>query len=164
MVCFYHLFTEGSTTSCSVLSLSTYLGILDGPSYVVGVMQRSLGHAIMHGGLVVGTFIKSMLGMQTKPFGKASHAVWQGGSAAAPPWLLALLRSISLARMSTGASRATSRRGRILVRGSTSQKIRMCESDRGFRAVLLAAQFASLGCRRLDPGHDAVPCCFCSSR
>merc|ERR1712159_393547 len=93
--------TDGRAMMCSVLTLTignnqgmgdveygkiydfyfppAHLRKFDGPNRSIVDMWRILGRALVDGGLVTGTIIKSKLGLQPKPFGEACYAFWQGG-------------------------------------------------------------------------------------
>ena len=97
---FDHNITDGRAMMCSVLALSIgdcrgmgdveygkiydihfpppYLRLFDGPACNFVDMWRILGRAMVNDGLVVGTIIKSELGLRPTPAGGAGCSLWQG--------------------------------------------------------------------------------------
>ena len=54
-----------------------YVRLFVGQSTNILDMWRMLGRSLINGVVVVGTIIKSKLGLQPKPFGEACYAFWQ---------------------------------------------------------------------------------------
>jgi ribulose-bisphosphate carboxylase large chain len=56
-----------------------YLRLYDGPATDISDLWRVLGRPIVDGGFIVGTIIKSKLGLRPRPFANAAYDFWLGG-------------------------------------------------------------------------------------
>ena len=56
-----------------------YLRLFDGPSTTIADLWRVLGRPVVDGGFIVGTIVKSKLGLRPQPFARACYDFWLCG-------------------------------------------------------------------------------------